>query len=362
MKDIEFSLCAIYKNEEKNLETFLKRHQGMFEEMILVDTGSTDRSNEITRSYGVPYHFFQWVNDFSIARNYSLTKATKPFIIVLDIDEYVPPGEFEKLKGLMREKQKDVYSLVQVNFTNKREDQNWKSVETLPADYHSVAGGYIPSRLFRVFRNFRGVSFHGVIHELVGESVAKAGLSSAVTDTPIYHYGWIGEGRTEEEKRNKEEAYKGLIKKAWETDQSPKMAFYYIKTLDDPKERIRFSYKMIKQYPEVKQFWEIIAGNTVDLGQWQRALTYVEKGLVHHPENFSLLGTRVRCLNELGRPSEALAIVEELLKGDKGNPAYWYEKFRSLVMLNRKEEARALIPQFPAGFPEGLIKELSKMV
>ncbi len=358
---IEFSLCAIYKNEERNLDTFLKRHIDLFDELVMVDTGSTDRSNEITASYGIPYHFFQWVNDFSKARNYSLSKATKPYIFVLDMDEYVPAEEFQRLKEIIGETQRDVYSLRQINFVNTGGDLEWKSIETLPNEFHSVSEGYIVSPLFRVFRNFKGAYFHGIIHELLGESVEKLKLSSKITDIPIYHYGWIETGRTEEEKRQKRVAYHAMIKRSWEADPSPKMAFYYIKTLDDRKERIKLCYGMIKAYPEVKQFWEIIASNSAELGQWKRALSYVEKGLQLHPGNVSLMATGVRCLNETAQPAKALAWADELLKKDAWNPAYWFEKFRALILLDRKTEAQKLATQFPTQFPIELAKELKKM-
>jgi len=99
---------------------------------------------------------------------------------------------------------------------------------------------------------------------------------------------------------------------------------------------------MSKQYPEVKQFWEILAQNAADLGQWTRALSYTEKGLTLHPGNTSLSATKARCLNETAQPQKALEIVEGLLKKDTGNPVYWFEKFRALVMLNRTGEAREL--------------------
>ncbi len=362
MEPLEFSLCALYKNEEKNLETFLKRHINLFDEFVLVDTGSTDRSNEVVKDYGLDHYFFEWPKDFSIARNFSLTKPTKPYVAVLDMDEWVPEAEFLRLKEIIRETQKDVYSLRQINFVDDREDMNWKSIETLPQEFHEVAEGYIPSPLFRVFRNFKGVEFHGVIHELVGESVSRLKLSSKVTDVPIYHYGWIERGRSEEEKLAKKKAYKEMIQKAWKKDPSPKMAFYYIKSLDDPKEQIKLAYKMSKQQPGIKQFWEILSGNSAQLGQWERALSYAQKGLQHHPGNLTLLGTQVRCLNELQQPAPALALVEELLEKDRGNPAYWFEKFRALVMLNRVKEAKELTKQFPPHFPKDLAEQLMKSV
>jgi len=359
---IEFSLCTIYKNEEKNLETFIRRHRELVDEMILVDTGSTDRSREIVQSFALTYHFFQWTNNFSEARNYSLSLPQKPWIIVLDIDEWVTAEDFLRLKALMALKQKDAYSLLQINFTDNIEDINWKSITTLPEPFHSLAAGYIESPLIRVFRNFKGIHFQGAIHELVGESLHQLKLSSCITDIPIYHLGWIGSARTDEEKLRKQQNYHHLILEEWQRNPSPKMAFYYLSILESAEEKLRFGFRMTRQYPEVKQFWEIVARSAASLEQWLRALSYADKGLQHHPQHIPLLVIKAKCLNELGEPQKALDILEPLLQKDSLHPVDWFEKFRSLLLLQRKEEVKVLSQQLPPQFPKPLVKQLLQLI
>jgi len=342
---VEFSLCGIYKNEEKNLEKFITHHFDSVEEMVLVDTGSTDRSNEIVKTHGLEYHFFRWTSNFSEARNFSLSLAAKPWIIVLDMDELVLKEDFTRLKEIMNCQKKDAYSLRQINFTDTVDDLNWKSIHTLPPTFHSTAAGYIESPLIRVFRNFKGVCFHGAIHELVGESIHRLNLSGFITDIPIYHFGWIASARSDTEKQKKKKAYVELIKREWEKDPSPKMAFYYISTLDNHEEKLRLSFKLTHQYPEVKQFWEIMSHSAAALKQYERAISYAEKGLELHPGHVPLLILKARCLNETGQPQQALDIVEGLLMKDAKNPISRLEKFRSLVLLKRKDEANAFLKE-----------------
>ncbi len=87
------SICVIAKNEEKHMENFLsaiKKHMGSYPyEIVLVDTGSTDRTVEIAKKYTDKIFFFEWINDFSAARNYSISKASNDWILVLDCDEYL---------------------------------------------------------------------------------------------------------------------------------------------------------------------------------------------------------------------------------------------------------------------------------
>ena len=91
------SLCMITKNEEKNLSRCLDSIKDIVDEIIIVDTGSTDKTVEIAKSYGAHIYHYDWNNDFSKARNVSLQKATKDWILVLDADEVLPYEEGLKL-------------------------------------------------------------------------------------------------------------------------------------------------------------------------------------------------------------------------------------------------------------------------
>lgn len=87
------SICIIAKNEEKNMEAFLssiKKHMGNYpHEIVLVDTGSTDKTVDIAKKYTDKLFFFQWIGDFAAARNFSLSCAANDWVLVLDCDEYV---------------------------------------------------------------------------------------------------------------------------------------------------------------------------------------------------------------------------------------------------------------------------------
>ena len=75
--DKKLSLCMIVKNEEEVLENCLKSVEGVVDEIIVVDTGSTDRTIEIAKSFDAKVYNYEWNNDFAAARNYSLKKALR---------------------------------------------------------------------------------------------------------------------------------------------------------------------------------------------------------------------------------------------------------------------------------------------
>lgn len=97
---ITISLCLIAKNEEKTIGRCLESIKGVIDEIILVDTGSTDRTKEIASKYTSQIFDFKWIDDFSAARNFSFRQATKEYILWLDADDILLPVDQEKLKKL----------------------------------------------------------------------------------------------------------------------------------------------------------------------------------------------------------------------------------------------------------------------
>ena len=99
------SLCMIVKNEEDNLKKCLDAISKYEFEIVIVDTGSTDNTVEIARSYTDKVYHYKWCNDFSSARNYSIEQATNDYVLVLDADEIVQNINMkELLRSLDRNK------------------------------------------------------------------------------------------------------------------------------------------------------------------------------------------------------------------------------------------------------------------
>lgn len=87
MSSPTLSLCLIVKNEERNLPNLLKSIEGLVDEVVLVDTGSTDKTKEIARAHNCQIFDFEWVNSFALARNFAFSKATQDYILWLDGDD-----------------------------------------------------------------------------------------------------------------------------------------------------------------------------------------------------------------------------------------------------------------------------------
>ena len=93
----EISLCMIVKNEEKNLAVCLNSIAGIADEINIVDTGSTDRTVEVAKQFTDRVFYFEWIDDFAAARNFSFAKATKDFIMWLDADDVLTQIDRERI-------------------------------------------------------------------------------------------------------------------------------------------------------------------------------------------------------------------------------------------------------------------------
>ena len=98
--DSTISLCMIVKNEEGQIADCLAAIRSVVDEIIVVDTGSTDGTQEVAREMGAKVFEFPWKNDFSAARNESIRRATGQYILWLDADDRMDPEEIEKLRQI----------------------------------------------------------------------------------------------------------------------------------------------------------------------------------------------------------------------------------------------------------------------
>lgn len=188
------SLCMIAKNEERFLGECLARAKDAVDEIVLVDTGSTDRTIAIAESFGARVLHAPWQDDFSAPRNVGLQAATGDWILVLDADEFLQPGACERIRVAALDAKVLGYHLRFINVYG--------------------GGKTLGVMMVRLFRNLPGIAYQNVIHEQVTPSLQRIGqplglvLTSA--DVEIEHHGYSDAVMTE---RGKTERNERLFKK-----------------------------------------------------------------------------------------------------------------------------------------------------
>ena len=115
---VTITLCMIVKNEEKVLKRCLESIRDLMDEIVIVDTGSTDRTKEIAAKYTDQIYDFEWVNDFSAARNFAFSRATCDYIYSADADEVVDEENREKFR-LLKETLLPEIEIVQMYYGNQ---------------------------------------------------------------------------------------------------------------------------------------------------------------------------------------------------------------------------------------------------
>lgn len=172
---MDLSLCMIVKNEEEALPQALSSVQGIVDEMVILDTGSTDRTVEIAKDFGAKVEHFEWCNDFSAARNAALNHVQGQWVLVLDADEVLAPAIVPELKQAIAFAPRLVINLLR------------QEVGAVQSPYSLVS---------RLFRNHPEVRFSRPYHALVDDSVMQLRQREphwqviSLSTVAILHYGY----------------------------------------------------------------------------------------------------------------------------------------------------------------------------
>ncbi|UCC43454.1 MAG: tetratricopeptide repeat protein [Candidatus Zixiibacteriota bacterium] len=168
-KKTTVSACMIVKNEEDMLEECLLSIRDWVDEIVLVDTGSTDRTIEIAESYGARIFHQKWEGDFSKARNYSLEHASSDWIFIIDADERVVAEDVPQIIRFLNEGKHAFISVNVINIYGESEEMTT----------------FLPSERF--FKRELNLRYKGIVHNQLD---VPPGLSAVRTPIRIKHYGY----------------------------------------------------------------------------------------------------------------------------------------------------------------------------
>ncbi|MTI80116.1 MAG: glycosyltransferase [Firmicutes bacterium] len=189
------SLCIIAKDEEHQISRCINSAKPFVDQIVVVDTGSSDNTIKLAEQLGTEVYQIEWRDDFSEARNKSLSYATGDWILFLDCDEELDQSTGQILKDVINNQNYDGYWLQYINIYNNKPSTNFLA--------------------FRLFRNNPNFRFESRIHEQVLPSVLRHSTPGRIgeSNVTVYHYGYEND---EVINKNKTERNIRMLKKARE--------------------------------------------------------------------------------------------------------------------------------------------------
>jgi glycosyltransferase involved in cell wall biosynthesis len=190
------SLCMIVKDEERNLPKCLNSVRALSPEIVIADTGSTDRTVEIARQYGAQVFSFSFDRvDFAAARNQTLARATGRWILILDADEVLEPASVPLIQAVVASNENAGYYFARRN-------------------HASDAEGFTTDYAVRLFPNRPDYRYRGRVHEIVDAAIL-AGGGRLLTSGIVIDHNFIS---NREGRRRKNFRYIEILKEEIEAD------------------------------------------------------------------------------------------------------------------------------------------------
>lgn len=165
------SVCMIVRNEAHQLDAMLRTVRPIADEIVVVDTGSTDETPQIARAHTPLVFHFPWCDDFSAARNASLQRASKDYVLWLDADDELRELDQEKIRGL-------------------KEQMDGGTAFYFILKDEAPGGIALSAYQLRCVPNRPEIRFTGRVHEVLEPAVAAAGIQCHITDISVYHHGY----------------------------------------------------------------------------------------------------------------------------------------------------------------------------
>jgi tetratricopeptide (TPR) repeat protein len=294
------SLVMIVKNEERFLEGCLESVRDCVDEIIIVDTGSTDRTLEIAQKFGAKLFHFAWCDDFSAARNYSLDHATGDWALWLDADERLTAESGRAMRSLISNTPDTIggYMVSIKNFMRKDElaDVSWH-------------------RACRLFRNRPNIRFTGRVHEQNARSIEQAGYQLSSSQLCIEHYGYTGEVMLE---RDKHARFLRMLTR--EVEENPNGPFRSFQQFN-----LGNTYYTMQDYENAVR-WFAEADRNPDIGQEYVAVLYTEWA---------------SALYFLGRQEEALRVCDRAESLGIAHPGLEFARGHAKLQMKRLDEAES---------------------
>jgi tetratricopeptide (TPR) repeat protein len=300
---LKLSLCMIVRDEQEMLPGCLTSLKEAVDEMVIVDTGSTDATVEIARSFGAKVIFHEWTGSFAEARNVSLEAASGDWLLCLDADEVLVQEDVGLLRSLTGRTWREAFYLSETNYTGELED-----------------GTAVTHNALRLFRNRPEYRYEGRLHEQIAHRLpAFLPERMEASGVRIEHYGYLGAVRD-----NREKSRRNIELLRLQEAEGVDSAFLH--------------YNLGSEYAAAGE----PAAAVVEL---ERAWTMMQADPGGQEFAPALTSRLVKALRASGRPADAIAQAEKGLERFPGFTDLVLEQALCEMALENQTRARELLEQ-----------------
>ena len=334
----------IVRDEEDFLAQAINSVKSIVSEIIVVDTGSQDRTVEIARSLGAQVFHSPWTNDFSTPRNLSLEKANCDWILVLDADEAIAECDLPDLQRLTLHRDL-CWEFLQRHYTDDHRLSGFRPCTKEYPEWEKNYGGFFTSNLCRLFPNHEGLKYEGRIHELVEHSISRLGKHKILrTRIPLHHYGHTSEVK---KKKDKSQLYTPLGEtKASEAPSAWKNHFEIAVEHNCSgryQESVSSFQKAVELNPNYEPAWTNMGYVLCELGRYQEALDALKHSLALNPQCAEARCNAAVVFMRNGRWQQAIPHLLEALRCKPDYVNAHCNLGQCLICLHRDQEARQVL-------------------
>jgi tetratricopeptide (TPR) repeat protein len=315
------SLCMIVKNEEKHLARCLASVKTMVDEIVIIDTGSSDRTQDIATVFGAAVFTHDWRDDFAQARNDALSEATGEWVLILDADEVIAAGDRDRILNCTNRGTGETraYSFITRNYTHDVGVESWHAND---GDYRQQAAGsgWYPSEKVRLFPNDDRFRFENAVHELVEPSLRRHGVAIKRCPAPVHHYGEL----CRQETGDKKTRYYALGKKKIAADRSGPAALIehaiQAQEVGDCQKALELWQKVLTHCPDLAKAYFNMSYCYIQLEQYSQGIRAATQALELDPELKEAVLNRALCQLRSGECSLAVNSLNKFLADTPGHP------------------------------------------
>jgi tetratricopeptide (TPR) repeat protein len=336
------SLCMVVRNEEKFLAKSLGSVKPIMDEIIVVDTGSEDATRNIAEVFGAKVFDYHWDNDFSKARNYSLSKADGEWIFILDADEVISSLDYAPFKALIGNGKNGsvAYSIVTRNYTLQANTVGWIANDEKYRDVRA-GSGWFASEKVRLFKNDARIRFEYPVHEMVDPVLNRLGVPIKECSIPVHHYGKLNA----ETSARKTEAYYNIGKKklALFGDNTGALRELAIQAghLEKHEEAVELWHQFIQLKPDNAEAFVNMGTAYWNLGKYDQAAISARKAIELAPDMKEAHFNYAISQLHLGNAPDAVAVLENVLSQHPGYQAAEFMLAAAYCCAGQKDRAVA---------------------